>query len=82
MAETEDAVMRILQNIQKDLADVKRGIARVESKVDANTTRMDAFEGYFTYTMGLTSRNQQDIKKLQSELRAIVERLDTLEPQP
>jgi hypothetical protein len=81
MAKPEDAVMPILRNIQKDLADLKKSIGRVESKVDANATRMDAFEGYFTYTMGLTSRGQQDIKKLQGEVRAITEPLDALEPQ-
>lgn len=81
MAKPQDAVVPILRNIQNEIAELKKTVQRIESKVDANGVRMDAFEGYFTYTMGLTSRSQQDIKKLQGEVRAIQEQLDTLEPQ-
>ena len=85
MAKPEDAVLPLLQNVQKELADLKRtfgeGLARVEGKVDGLAERLEAFEGYFTYEMGLTARNQSDIKRLQGEMRALKERVDSLEPQ-
>jgi hypothetical protein len=37
---------------------------------------MDAFEDYFTYTMGLTQQNTADIKPMRSEIAAIKSRLN------
>jgi hypothetical protein len=81
MAKAEDAAMPVPGNIQRDLADLKKAMARVESEVDANATRMDSLEGYLTYTMGLTSRNQHDMKRLQGQFQALTDRCDALEPQ-
>jgi hypothetical protein len=85
MPNTEDAVMPILRNIQKDLADLKRetkdGLTEVRSDIRELSERLDGFEGYFTYVMGLTSRNKFDIKQLQSEFRALKDGVDELEPQ-
>lgn len=71
MPETIDAIMPILQRIQVDVADLKRDVGKVAIKVDALDERMDAFEDYFTYTMGLTQRNQADIKRIRAEIAAI-----------
>ena len=58
MSEVSDVVVPILQRIQADLGDVKRNLADTKhdlaAKIDAVTARMDAFEDYFTYTMGVT----------------------------
>jgi hypothetical protein len=35
------------------------------------TSAWMAFEDYFTYTMGLTQRNQADIKRMRAEIAAI-----------
>ena len=58
MPEPLDAILPILQRIQADLADVRHDLGGkidgLSGKVDDLTERMDAFEDYFTYTMGLT----------------------------
>jgi septal ring factor EnvC (AmiA/AmiB activator) len=71
-----DAIMPVLQRIQADLAEVRKDIQRVDRKVDTVSAdvrgvsdRMDAFEDYFTYTMGLTSQNKADIARLRKELQ-------------
>jgi predicted nuclease with TOPRIM domain len=81
MPNTEDAVMPILRNIQAELAEVKRSVQRVESKVDTAADRMESFEGYLAYEMGRTTRGELDIKKLQGDFRALRDRVDDLEPQ-
>ena len=58
MAETEDSVLPILRRIQTDLADLKRetrdGFSELRGSIRDLSERMDSFEGYFTYQMGLT----------------------------
>lgn len=78
MPEPTDAILPILQRIQADIADVKKDVQRVDGKVDrlsgqvtGISERMDAFEDYFTYTMGLTQQNTADIKRMRSEIAAI-----------
>jgi len=84
VAETEDSVLPILRRIQTDLADLKRetrdGFSELRGSIRDLSERMDSFEGYFTYQMGLTSRNQMDIKKIQSDMRTLTARIDKLEP--
>ena len=80
MSGAEDAVMLILRNIQKDLAELKQGLADVRADVRELSDHLESFEGYFTYQMGLTSRNTLDIKRLHG-IRALRERVDDLEPQ-
>jgi hypothetical protein len=80
MPEPIDAILPILQRIQADVAETKRelgGKIDVLSKgVDAISERMNAFEDYFTYTMGLTQQNTADIKRMRSEIAAIKSRLN------
>jgi peptidoglycan hydrolase CwlO-like protein len=78
MPEPTDGILPILQRIQADIADVKKDVQRVDGKVDrlsgqvgAVSERMDAFEDYFTFTMGLTQQNTADIKRMRSEIAAI-----------
>jgi len=75
MPEPIDAILPILQRIQADVADVKRDLGgkidAVSHKVEAIAERMDAFEDYFTYTMGLTQQNKADIARVSSEFKAL-----------
>ena len=80
MAEPTDAIMPILQRIQSDIADVKRDLGgkidSVSGQVHEITERMDAFEDYFTYTMGLTQQNKADIKRLSSQIKELQAKVD------
>jgi hypothetical protein len=80
MFEVTDIIVPILQRIQPDLADVKRDLGETKrdlgGKMDVLTERMDAFEDYFTYTMGLTEQNKADIKRLSSQIKALQAKLD------
>ena len=62
MSEVSDIILPTLQGIQADLGEVRRDLAdanhNLAAKIDAVTARMDAFEDYFTYTMGVTSQNR------------------------
>jgi hypothetical protein len=83
MPEPIDAILPILQRIQGDLAETKRELGR---KIDANTAslaehgkKLDAIEGYLTYSLGVTSRNTADVEELKTEILAIKERVEALE---
>jgi hypothetical protein len=80
MSEITDIIVPILQRIQADLAEVKRDLLDTQrglgAKIDNFTTRMDDFEGYFTYTMGLTQQNKADIQRLRADVAAIKARLN------
>ena len=83
MPEPIDAIMPILQRIQADIGDLKRDLG---SKIDGLSIqvkdvseRMDAFEDYFTFTMGVTQQNKADLARLGSDVRAIKSRVDALE---
>lgn len=61
MSEVTDLVLPILKGIQSDIAELKRDVGGLKVDVGGLTERMDAFEDYFTYTMGLTQQNKADI---------------------
>jgi len=89
MPKPTDAIMPVLQRIQTEIAGIKKDIQRVDKKVDNLTAevksvsaRMDAFEDYFTYTMGLTERNKADIARLGSQHRDMLARIKALEDKP
>jgi hypothetical protein len=74
MSEVTDIVVPILQRLLTDLGDVK-------PQIEALTDRIDAFEDYFTYTMGLTQQHTLDIRRLRTEIAAIKARLNGPEGQ-
>jgi len=80
MPEPTDAILPILQRIQADIGDTKRELGgkidTLSKGVAAISERMDSFEDYFTYTMGLTQQNTADIKRMRSEIAAIKSRLN------
>jgi hypothetical protein len=79
MSEVTDIVVPILQKLQADVADVKRDLKSLKEDVSTEfkglLSRMEAHEGYFNYTMGLTRRNAADIERMQAEFNALVDRL-------
>ena len=81
MSEVTDIVVPILQRLQTDLGDVKRQIEVLTDRVNALTERMDAFEDYFTYTMGLVQQHSLDIRRLRTDIAAINAHLDGPEGQ-
>src|SRR6266849_4776150 len=80
VSEVTDIVVPILQRIQADLGEVKRDLSDTKlvlgAKIDAVTARMEEFEGYFTYTMGLTQQNKADIQSVRTEIAAIKAKLN------
>ena len=82
MASLEDAVLPILRNIQAELSRLGASVERLEVKVAELSERVDSFEHYLTYMMGLTERNRADIQRLGREMRALQDRVAHLEPQP
>ncbi len=81
MSEVTDIVLPILKGIQSDIADVKRDVGGLKVDVSGLAERLDAFEDYFTYTMGLTEQNKVDIRRMRSEIAAITARLNGPEGQ-
>lgn len=69
MSEVTDLLMPVLRKIQSDLAELRGEISEVRGDVRGIAERMDAFEGYFTYTMGLTSRNTADIEAVREDMK-------------
>jgi len=81
MSEVTDLVLPILKGIQSDIADLKHDVGGLKLDIGAITERMDSFEDYFIYTMGLTQQNKADIKRMRSEIAAIKARLNGPEGQ-
>jgi hypothetical protein len=76
MAEPTDVIVPILQRIQADVAETKRELGR---KIDANSEKLGAIEGYLTYQLGITGRTVADVEALKAEITAIKKRVDALE---
>lgn len=72
-------VKRDLGETKRDLAETKRELGgKIDALSDgmvAMSNRMEAFEDYFIYTMGLTQQNTIDIKRMRSDIDAINFRL-------
>ncbi|MEX0852535.1 MAG: hypothetical protein WD036_04525 [Bauldia sp.] len=72
MVEPTDAVMPILKRIQSDVADVKRSQGEHGEK-------LDAIEGYLTYSLGITQRHVADIESLKEQIAEVRRRIAALE---
>lgn len=79
MAEPTDAVLPILRNIQSDLADVKRTQIRQGQVLDGHTEKLDAIEGYLTFSLGIQQRHVADIETLKEQITEIRRRVSALE---
>ena len=82
MSEVTDLIMPVLKRVQADISDIKTSQRGLETKVDRLVERMDAFEGYFTYTMGVTAQHKVDIAVLQSQVKELMARLPSPEAKP
>ena len=67
MVEPTDAILPILQRIQTDVATLARDVALLNRKVDSQTEKLDAIEGYLTYQLGITSRTIADVEAPKSD---------------
>jgi len=76
MSEVTDLILPILQGTQSDIADLKRDVGSLRTDFGELTERMDSFEDYFTYTIGLPQQNKADIKRMRSEIAAIKAQLN------
>lgn len=81
MSEVTDLVMPVLQRIQADLADVKRTLAQHSEKHDDHTRRFEEMEIYIAYETGLSTQNKADLQAIKKRVKAVEERLGTLESQ-
>jgi peptidoglycan hydrolase CwlO-like protein len=81
MVEPTDAILPILQRIQADIQGVDGKVEKLSGQMTGMSERMDSFEDYFTYTMGLTQQNTAHIKRMRSEIAAIKSRLNGPEGQ-
>lgn len=81
MSEVTDIVVPILQRLQVDMADVKRELTGVNGELTGVNQRLDALEGYVTYSMGLNERSRFDIQRLQADFAGFRSRLEELERQ-
>ena len=79
MTRPDDAVLPILKKIRQDLGELKSGQKGLEGRFDALNERMDAFEGYFTFTMGLTQQNKADIDLIRRDVSEAKRRLAAME---
>jgi peptidoglycan hydrolase CwlO-like protein len=82
MPEPTDANLPILQRIQADIQRVDGKVEKLSGQMAGMSERMDAFEDYFTFTMGLTQQNTADIKRMRSEIAAIKSGLNGPEGPP
>jgi chromosome segregation ATPase len=81
MSEVTDIVVPILQRLQADMSDVKRGLTETNGKIDGLSTRMDKFERYLTYSMGLNERSRLDIQRIEADFANFRSRIEELERQ-
>lgn len=79
MSEVVDLVMPVLQRIQQDMTDMRRGL---EAKINDIAERqleqgetLDEVKRYMAYHMGITFQHSADIADIKS-------RLSTLEKEP
>jgi hypothetical protein len=82
MAKPADATMPVLKRIQADIADVRTKVDTAIAEVKGVSERMDAFEDYFTYTMGLTQQNKADIKRISAQIRDLKAKVNGKDKRP
>ena len=86
MAEPEDAVMPILQKIQKELSDFRKASEAkannmAETLLDQGK-KLDEIESLLTYHLGLTTQHGFSIKNIEANIQAMELRLTDVEKRP
>ena len=71
--------MPMLQRIQADLADVKRVLGQHSEKHDDHTRRLEELEIYTAYETGLGTQNKADLQAIKKTIKAMEQRLSSLE---
>lgn len=79
MPEPQDAVVKILRNIQTNLK-------RLEAKVDNHgetlvdvSERVEAMQGLMHYHLGMTTEQQHNIIELQKQMKELRQRVTVLD---
>jgi hypothetical protein len=80
MSEVTDLIMPDLCKMQSDLAEVRGDVTEVRGDVRGIAERMDAFDGYFTYTMGLTARDTADIEAVREDMKEMRRQFMSADP--
>lgn len=80
MSEVTDLIMPVLGKIQSNLAELRGEVTEVRGDVRGIAERMDAFEGYFAYTMGLTARNTADIEAVREGMKEMRRQFMSADP--
>jgi hypothetical protein len=75
MSEVTDLVMPILQRIQQDLSDTRKGLeAKIndvsEKQLEQGET-LEELKRYMTFHMGFTMRHASDIQDIKTRLTAL-----------
>lgn len=81
MSEITDLVMPVLQGIQADVAEMKRVLAQHSEKHEDHTRRFEEMEIYNAYETGLGTQNKADLQAIKKTIKAMEQRLSTLETQ-
>ncbi len=68
--------------IEADISAIRGRLDDMSDHLLANTSKLEAIEGYMTYHMGPTTRQASDIEHSQSELKAVQARMTGVETRP
>jgi hypothetical protein len=79
MAEPTDAVVPILRRIQGDVSGLARDMTDVKRTLGEHGEKLDAIEGYLTFSLGIQQRHVADIETLKEQIAEIRRRVSALE---
>lgn len=79
MAEPIDIIIPMLQNLQADMSDLKRGLTSVETRLSGVEERLNAYDPYITFTMGLHTQVKVDVEGHTRDIAALKARVAKLE---
>ena len=78
MSEVTDLLMPILR-IQADVADLKRDMAAIRQTLGEHTQKFEELEIYTAYETGLGTQNKADLQAIKRTIKAMEQRLSSLE---
>ena len=74
-----------MADVKRDLADVKRDLAETREdlggKIGGLSARMDRFERYLTFSMGLNDQTRLDVQHIEADFAGLRSRIEELERQ-
>ena len=79
MSEVTDVIVPILQRMQGDLADLKRDMASLKQILSEHSQKFEELEIYTAYETGLGTQNKADLQAIKKTIKAMEQRLSSLE---